>query len=90
MAKELNNLQLPIARLVKNLLAMRETWVRCLVWEDSLEKGMVIHSSISAWKIPWTEEPGGLQCMRLQLVMTELAHTDTMRIYYNNTGIYRK
>ena len=48
-----------LAQMVKNLLAMRETWVRCLVWEDSLEKGMVIHSSISAWKIPWTEEPGG-------------------------------
>ena len=50
-----------LAQMVKNLLAMRETWVRCLVWEDSLEKGMVIHSSISAWKIPCTEEPGELQ-----------------------------
>ena len=40
-----------------------ETWVRSLGWEDSLEKGMATHSSILAWRIPWTEEPGGLQSM---------------------------
>ena len=39
---------------------MPETWVRCLGWEDPLEKGMATHSSILAWRIPWTEEPGGL------------------------------
>ena len=44
----------------KNLPAMQETWVQSLVWEDALEKGMAIHSSILAWKIPWTEQPGGL------------------------------
>ena len=54
-----------VAQMVKNLLAMRETWVQSLVWEDPLEKGMAIHSSI-AWRIPWTEEPGGLQSMVLQ------------------------
>ena len=43
-----------VARLVKNLLAMRETWVRSLGWEDPLEKGMATHSSILAWRIPWT------------------------------------
>ena len=43
-----------------------ETWVRSLGWEDTLEKEMAIHSSILAWKIPWTEEPGGLQSMGLQ------------------------
>ena len=48
---------------VKNLPAMEETWVRSLGWEDPLEKGMVTHSSILAWRIPWTEEPGGLQSM---------------------------
>ena len=42
---------------------MRETWVQSLDWEDSLEKEMAIHSSILAWKIPWIEEPGGLQSM---------------------------
>ena len=52
-----------MAQLVKNLLAMQETWVPSLGWEDSLEKGMAIHSSILAWRIPWTEEPGGLQPM---------------------------
>ena len=50
-----------IAQLVKNLPAMQETWVRSLGREDPLEKEMAIHSSILAWKIPWTEEPGGLQ-----------------------------
>ena len=46
--------------MVKNLPAMQETWVRSLGREDSLEKGMATHSSILAWRIPWTEEPGGL------------------------------
>ena len=46
--------------MVKNLPAARETWVRSLGCEDSLEKEMASHSSILAWKIPWTEEPGGL------------------------------
>ena len=48
-----------VAQLVKNLPAKREAWVRSLGWEDSLEKGMATHSSILAWRIPWTEEPGG-------------------------------
>ena len=50
-----------VAQMVKNLPAMLETWVRSLGWEDSLEKGMTTHSSILAWRIPWTEEFGGLQ-----------------------------
>ena len=48
-----------MAYLVKNLPAVQETWVQSLGWEDPLEKGMATHSSILAWKIPWTEEPGG-------------------------------
>ena len=55
-----------IAHLVKNLLAMQETRVRFLCQEDPLEKEMAIHSSTLAWKIPWTEEPGGLQSMGSQ------------------------
>ena len=47
-----------IAQMVKNLPAMQETWVRSLGWKDPLEEGMTIHSSILAWRIPWTEEPG--------------------------------
>ena len=49
-----------IAQMVKNLPAMRETWIRFLGWEDLLEEGMATHSSILAWRIPWTEEPGRL------------------------------
>ena len=49
-----------VAQLVKNLPAMRETGVPSLDWEDPLEKEMATHSSILAWRIPWTEEPGGL------------------------------
>jgi len=47
--------------MVKNLPAMRETWVPSLGWEDPLEKGTATHSSILAWRIPWTEEPGRLR-----------------------------
>ena len=52
-----------LAQMVKNLLAMQETWVSSLGQEHALEKGMATHSSILAWKIPGTEEPGGLQYM---------------------------
>ena len=57
-----------VAQLVKNPPAMQETLVPFLGQEDPLEKGMATHSSILAWKIPWTEEPGRLQSMRLQRV----------------------
>ena len=52
-----------LAQMVKNLSAVLETWVLSLGWDDSLEKGMVTHSSILAWRIPWTEDPGELQSM---------------------------
>jgi len=54
--------------MVKNLPVMQETQGSSLGWEDPLEKEMTTHSSILAWKIPWTEEPGGLQSMWLQRV----------------------
>ena len=54
--------------MVKRLSTMRETWVPSLGWEDPLEKEMAAHSSILARRIPWTEEPGGLQFMELQRV----------------------
>ena len=57
-----------MAQTVKNLPAMRETWVRSLGQEDPLEKEMATYSSILAWRIPWTEEPGGSQSMGLQRV----------------------
>ena len=57
-----------VAQMVKNLPAMRETWIRSLGQEDPLEKEMAIHSSTIAWKIPCTEEPGRLQSMGSQRV----------------------
>ena len=57
-----------MAQLVKNLHAMRETWVQSLGWEDTLKKGMVPHSSNCSWRSPWTEKPGGLQSVGLQRV----------------------
>ena len=58
----------PGGSVVKNLPAMWETRVRSLGWEDPLEREMATHSSTLAWKIPWTEEPGGLQSMGSQRV----------------------
>ena len=49
--------------MVKNLLTVQEAWVQSLGQEDPLEKGMATHSSVLAWRIPWTEEPGRLQSM---------------------------
>ena len=57
-----------VVHTVKNPPAMQETWVRFLGWEDPLEKEMSTHSSILAWRIPWTEEFGGLQSMGSQRV----------------------
>ena len=57
-----------VAQMVKSLPAMRETWVRSLGWDDPLEKEMATHSSILVWKIPWMEEPGGLQSLGSQRV----------------------
>ena len=64
-----------MAQMVKRLPTMEETWVQSLGQEDLLEKEMATHSSILAWKIPWTEEPGGLQSMGSQSDTTEHAHT---------------
>ena len=58
----------PGSSAVKNLLAMPETWVRSLGWKDPLEEEMATYSSILAWKIPWTEDPGGLQSKGLHRV----------------------
>ena len=74
---------------VKNLPAMQkmqEMWVQSLGWEDPLEEGMTTHSSILAWRIPWTEDPGGLQSLELQRVrLTEVTRHMHMRYtrYWN-------
>ena len=57
-----------VVQTVKNLPTVLETWVQSLGQEDPLEKDMATHSSILVWRIPWTEEPGGLQSMGLQRV----------------------
>ena len=69
-----------VSQTVKNLPAMWETQVQSLSWEDPLEKGMAIHSSILAWRIPWTEEPDKLQFMGSERVRQDWAantHTHT-------------
>ena len=70
-----------IAQTVNNLPTMQETWVRSLSLEDSMEKGLAIHSSIPAGRIPWTEEPGRLQSMRLQRVRHDWA-TNTFTFHF--------
>ena len=62
-----------VAQWVKNSPAMQKTQVQSLGWEDPLEEEMATHSSILAWRIPWTEEPGGLQSMGWQKSWTQLS-----------------
>ena len=68
-----------VAEMVKNLPAMQETWVWSQGWEDALEEGMETHSSILAWSIPWTEEPGGLLFMGLQRFRHDWATNTTYK-----------
>ena len=58
----------PVPQMVKNLPTMQETWVQSVIQEDPLEKGMATHSSIVAWRIPRTEEPGRLQSTGSQII----------------------
>ena len=69
---------------VKNLPAVCETWVQSLGWEDALEKGKTTHSSILAWRIPSTEEPGELQSMgsQSQTRLSNLAHMDNLTMLW--------
>ena len=69
-----------MAQLVKNPPAMQDTWVSSLGQEDPLEKGMATHSSILAWRILWTEKPGGLQSIGLQRV-------DTTEVTYHTRAL---
>ena len=62
-----------VAQTVKRLPAMQKTWVQSLGQEDPLEKGLTTYSSILAWRIPWTEEPGGLQSMGSQRVEHDMS-----------------
>ena len=71
--------------MVKNMLAIQETWVRSLDQEDPLEKEIAICSSILAWEIPWTEEPGGPQSMGSQKCQTQLSNQTTASSMHNHT-----
>ena len=62
-----------VAQMVKNLPAIQETWVWPLGWEDPLEKGTATQFSVLAWRVPWTEEPGGLQPMGVARVRQDWA-----------------
>ena len=74
----------PIVQLVKNLPARQETSVQFLSWEDPLEKGMITHSSILAWRMPWAEELGRLQSMGSQEsdITQRLKHQIINRNYF--------
>ena len=75
-----------VAQMVKNPPAVQETWVRTLGWKDILEKGMPTHSSILARRIPWTEEPGGLQSTGSQRVGHDRA-TNTVTVILRYRGV---
>ena len=81
-----------MAQKIKNLPAMQETWVQSLGQENLMEKGMATHSSILAWRIPWTVEPGGSWSMGLQTVnMTEqLTHDINFQVYYDAFFLFKK
>ena len=70
-----------VAQKIKNLPSVQETQVWSLGWEDPLQKGMATHSSILTWRIPWTEEPGGLQSMGWQRVRHDWATTLSLKRY---------
>ena len=76
-------------KLRKNLPATQETRVLSLGWEDPLEKEMATHSSILAWRIPWTEEPGGLQSVGLQRVRHNQATNTNFTAYLMNEMIWK-
>ena len=77
-----------VAQMAKNLPAMQETWVWSVALEDPLEKGMITDSSILAWRIPRTEEPGGLQCMGSWRIGHDLATKQQQQQINKNTTNY--
>ena len=74
-----------VAQTVKRLSTMRETWVRALHWEDPLEKEMTVHSSTIASKIPWTEEPGGLQSRLQSMGSLRVGHDWAIEMNWTDT-----
>ena len=78
-----------MSQMVTDLPAMQETWVWFLGWVDPLEKGMATHSSILAWRIPWTEDPGGIQSMELQRVEHDWVTNTHTHIQYNFSKVFK-
>ena len=76
-----------MAQTVKKLPAVWETWVQLLGWEDPLEEDTATHSSILAWRIPWTEESGGLQFMGSQS-LTQLKRLSTFVLSISSLAVY--
>ena len=80
-----------VAQMVRNLPALQETWIQSLGWADPLEKGMATHSSILAWRIPWTEEPGGIkQRIRHDWVTNTFTFTYIVVRVQETPKIYKK
>ena len=78
-----------VAQMVKNSFVIRETWIWSLGWEDPLEKGTATHSSILAQRMPWTEEPGGLQFTGLkESESTEQLSFSLLSLFYNKERSY--
>ena len=77
-----------VAQRVKNLLAMQETWVRSLGRKDPLEKGLATHSGILAWRIPWTEEPGGRKESDVSELLSTRARARTHTHTHTHTSRY--
>ena len=73
-----------MAQKIKNLPAMWDAWVQSLSWEDLLQEGMAIHSSILAWTIPWVEEPGRLQSLGSQRIRHDLASNQQVKSHTIN------
>ena len=72
-----------VVQMVKDLPALRETWVQSWGWEDPLEKEMATYSSILAWRISWTEEPGGLQSMGSHTLEKDVEEREGVRRWEN-------
>ena len=75
-----------VVQMMKNLLAMQETWAQSLGWEDPLDKGMATHSSILAWRFPWTEEPGWQQSVGLQ--ESDMTEPLTLTLFFPPDYLY--
>ena len=80
-----------VAQMVKNLPVMQENWIRSFGWEDPLQKGKATHSSILAWRIPWAEDPGGLQSKATVTghVIKQIGFQNVVPVYLLSCSLWR-